>query len=127
MHVAYLISSSFNYTKTIVPDSGTKFADDYGWPTHRIGEESSADVFVVDQRFNRDELPTLLAYVEDSSAKFVFRVNDPYWWYVDHWMYRFISEMIDRPRCHVMLTYHPSEITALFFGRARRSQFIFAP
>lgn len=127
MDVAYLISSSFDYTKTLGPSFSTRFADDYGWQTCRIGDECSADVFIVDPRFDRDELPELLAYVEGSSASFVFRVHDPYWWHVDHWMYRFVSEMIDRPRCHVMLTYHPTEVTALFFGRARRSQFIFAP
>lgn len=74
------------------------------------------------------DLPDLRRLIEQSRAMFVLRLCDPYWEHnKEHWWYKFVGEMLDHPRVHVMLTYQPAEITALFASRARRSRFVYAP
>jgi hypothetical protein len=131
MRLAYVLSDRFDYQRTIVPDRGPVFAEDYGWTSLSLVDAKTTDfdVAVIDQRLLPEELDGLQRLIaEKKKATFVFRLCDPYWEYSkNHWWYRFVSDSIDQPRLHVMLNYQPAEITALFASKARRSQFILAP
>jgi hypothetical protein len=130
LQVCYLISAKFDYDGLIAPDAGPSFANDYGWPTRTLAgvRDMSPEIAIVDPRFPAEEIPELHASIRESSTVFVLRVCDPFWEYTrGHCWYRFVSEMLDHPRFHVMLTYQPAEVTALLATRARRSQFVFAP
>jgi hypothetical protein len=128
--VYYLLSANFDYAQLIAGDGGPSFADDYGWRTRTLGglQDMQCEIAIVDHRFCPEEISNLRACIDRGSTIFVFRVVDPFWEYArEHWWYRFVGDILDHPRCHVMLSYQPAEITALFATRARRSQFIFAP
>jgi hypothetical protein len=130
INVVYLLSSSFNYDLIISGDAGPSFASDYGWAACTIDElsGSSHDIVVVDHRFQEPELRALKTLIETSSGTFVLRVCDPIWEHTrKHWWYRFVSDILDQPGVHVMLNYQPAEVTALFYARSRRTQFIYAP
>ena len=130
MKVAYLLSSVFDYSKLIAPDAGPEFAEDYGWETITFGDlnEVNADVIIVDQRHTSEELDLLLRSASCHRKVFVYRIVDPFWpFHRDHPYYRLLDSLLDHPRVHFMLTYQPSGITALYWGRCRRSRFILAP
>ena len=73
------------------------------------------------------ELEKLKQEITNRKVLFILRLCDPWEHGSTHYWYRFVYEMLDHPRVHVMLNYQPAEITALFASRARRSQFVFAP
>jgi len=130
LQVCYILSANFDYSRCISQDTGSPFAGDYGWRTSTLRglREVPCDIAIIDHRFALGEISELRTAIAQGSAIFVLRLVDPYWEYThQHWWYRFVAEMLDHPRCHVMLSYQPAEITALFATRARRSQFIFAP
>jgi hypothetical protein len=130
LQVRYILSTNFDYSRLVANDAGPQFAEDYGWEaaTLRNFRDFPSGIAIIDPRFQPAELLELRNAIEIERAIFVFRLIDPLWEYTrDHYWYRFVEEMLDTPRCHVMLSYQPAEITALFFARARRSQFIFAP
>jgi len=131
LKVLYLLSSYFDYDLTISGDAGRLFADDYGWHTGTIDvllADQGYDVIIVDHRFQETELPHLKAAMAAARRTFVLRLCDPIWEHThDHWWYKFVFEMLDRPRMHVMLNYQPAEITALLFARSRKTGLVFAP
>ena len=130
MQVRYVLSTNFDYSRLILNHSGPQFAEDYGWETItlRSFRDSPSGFAIIDPRVQSEELLELRDAIATGRATFVFRVVDPYWEYTrDHYWYRFVGEMLDNARCHVMLSYQPAEITAFFYARARRSQFVFAP
>jgi hypothetical protein len=125
-----VLSAKFDYNRLIAEDAGPSFADDYGWRATTLAglRDTPCEIAIVDHRFCFEEIPELRTSINRGLTIFVLRLVDPFWEYAqDHWWYRFVSEVLDQPRCHVMLSYQPAEITALFFARARRSQFVFAP
>ena len=127
--ISYLCSSLFSYQQVVVPDSGPVFAKDYGWKTVTLDKflECNAQFVIVDNRLEPAEMSRLCTIIPQSKVLFLLKVVDPYWEHRDAPWYRFVAEMIDTPRVHVMLTYHPAEFTALLLSRARRSQFVYAP
>jgi hypothetical protein len=130
LRVCYLLSANFDYDRLIAGDAGPSFADDYGWRTRTLAglHDMQCEIAIVDHRVCSEEISELRACIDRGSTIFVLRLVDPIWELArDHWWYRFVNEMLDHPRCHIMLNYQPAEITALFFARARRSQFVFAP
>jgi hypothetical protein len=131
LKVLYLLSSDFDYGLTIGGDAGRLFADDYGWRTGTIDlllPGQGYDVIIVDHRFQEAELPHLKAAMAATRGTFVLRLCDPIWEHArDHWWYKFVFDLLDRPRMHVMLNYQPAEITALLFARSRKTRLVFAP
>ena len=130
MLLRYILSSRFDYNSLISGAAGTPFAKDYGWQTAMLENlrDAPSDVAVVDHRFVPDEIDALREVITNSKITFVLRLVDPYFEYArDHWWYRFVSEMLDHSRVHIMLNYQPAEFTALLASCARRSQFLFAP
>lgn len=130
MKVGYLLARGFDYGRMIHHDAGPQFADDYDWPTTTLADVADADfdVLVVDHRFQQNEMDDLLRAITATKATFVLRMCDPYWEFTrDHHWYRFVREMLDRPRVHVMLNYQPAEITALIASLSTRTRFVHAP
>ena len=125
----YVCSSHFHYSQTICGDAGPAFAADYGWKA--VSLEAIRDhlptFLVIDNRLDLEEMTQLRTIINNSKANFILRSADPFWEHRDQLWYRFVDEMLDAPRVHVMLNYQPAEINALFYSRARRSQFVFAP
>jgi hypothetical protein len=129
LSISYIISTRFDYNQIIAADGGKAFADDYGWQTSTLANlrDTRCDIAIIDQRIQEEEISELRSAIYEGQNVFVLRLCDPYWNARDHWWYRFVAEMLDHPRCHIMLNYQPAEITALFATRARRSQFLYAP
>jgi hypothetical protein len=130
LDVYYILSAKFDYDQLFQKDAGPSFASDYGWRVATLQElpDLQCQIAIIDPRMTSEELPELRAAMGRGRVIFVLRIIDPYWEYTrEHWWCRFVDDMLDQPRCHVMLTYQPAEITALFAARARVSQFVFAP
>lgn len=130
MLVKYLISSDFNYSLLIAPDQGPDFANDYGWDTAKLDDlrPNPPDVIVVDNRIQKAEFAAVLDLVRNSKSTFFFRVVDPYWEFARYEpLVTFVSEILNSPRVHLMLSYQPAEATALLASKARRSGVVHAP
>lgn len=129
MKILYLISSIFDYSKLISGDAGPSFASDYGLEAITLASEEleSADYLIVDNRFDPREFADLAKHVKQTRATTLFKVVDPYYQHRDADWYRFVEELIDRPRVHLALTYTQSELTALYLSRAERTTGVFMP
>ena len=117
----YLLSSDFDYDRSISPAAGPVYAGRMGWPTvwfdEVIGRGAVADVAgwtIVDNRLSERECDLLVEAIEaNPKVPFLLKVIDPYYeWCRDHWYYRMLFTVARRPNVWFLSPYEPDELVA---------------
>ena len=137
----YLMSSDLDYALMISPAAGPTYAKRMGWATVDVDtltrgkepaslrEATGEGAVIVDNRITERECHALVEHLNcDTETPFLFRVIDPYYeWCRDHWYYRMLFAVAERPNVGFITPYTPAELVAELGQASGRDRLLVVP